>query len=458
VENSFLTHVFSVSELSRAIKEALEPSFPVVWVRGQVSNISRPGSGHIYFTLKDEQAIISAAWFRNNHAFSLDHKGKSVADSLQEGSEVVCAGRLSVYPPRGTYQLIPELVQEQGMGDLHMRFEALKKKLKAEGLFSGERKKPLPFCPQKVAVITAANGAALQDFLHVSEQYGLGGEILVYPVHVQGDRAQKEIVSALARANTEARAEVLLLIRGGGSLEDLWPFNTEEVARAVFASRLPVVTGIGHEVDTSIADLVADVRAATPTHAVRTIWPERKALEQRTDELTHVLKVNGAEFVRDREAVLMHKVQALTWLSPQKQLDRTLDRLKEANKRLHHSFAGYINSLQNTLAELKNRLIRIYTPRFWNYRQQHLDILAHDLVRAASSFLTEHESRYSVLSERLIGLDPYRPLEKGYALVRQSGEKDFIRDCEQVTRGDDLDIQVRKGKIFARVTGGEKEE
>ncbi len=453
-----MAHVFSVSELSRAIKEALEPSFPVVWVRGQVSNISRPGSGHIYFTLKDEQAVISAAWFKNNHAFSLDHKGKPVADSLQEGSEVVCAGRLSVYPPRGTYQIIPELVQEQGMGDLHMQFEALKEKLKAEGLFSRENKKPLPFCPQKVAVITAANGAALQDFLHVSGQYGLGGEIFVYPVHVQGDKAKKEIASALATANAEARAEVLLLIRGGGSLEDLWPFNTEEVARAVFASRLPVVTGIGHEVDTSIADLVADVRAATPTHAVRAIWPERKALAQRTDELTYKLKGIGAEFLRNKDTVLMHKMQALTWLSPQKQLDRTLDRLKEAHKRLHHSFAGYINSLQNNLGDLKNRLSRIYTSRFWSYHRQHLGTLSHDLVRAADSFLTERESRHSVLSERLIGLDPYRPLEKGYALVRQSGEKDFVRDCEQVTRGDDLDILVRRGKIFARVTGGEKEE
>lgn len=453
-----MAHVFSVSELSRAIKEALEPVFPVVWVRGQVSNISRPGSGHIYFTLKDEQAIISAAWFKNNHAFSLDHKGKPVADSLREGSDVLCAGRLSVYPPRGTYQLIPELVQEQGMGDLHMQFEALKEKLKAEGLFSRENKKPLPFCPQKVAVITAANGAALQDFLHVSEHYGLGGEIFVYPVHVQGDKAKKEIASALARADSDARAEVLLLIRGGGSLEDLWPFNTEEVARAVFASGMPVVTGIGHEVDTSIADLVADVRAATPTHAVRNIWPERKALAQRTDELTHMLKGIGADFLRDKETALMHKMQALTWLSPQKQLDRTLDRLQEANKRLHQSFAGYINSLRNNLVELENRLSRIYTPRFWTYRRQHLDTLSHDLGRAANSFLTERESRYSVLSERLLGLDPHRPLQKGYALVRRSGEKGFIRDCDQVTKGDDLDIRVRSGKIFARVTGGEKEE
>ncbi|MFP4657189.1 MAG: exodeoxyribonuclease VII large subunit, partial [Desulfonatronovibrionaceae bacterium] len=314
-----MAHVFTVTELSRAVKDTLEPAFPVVWVRGQVSNISRPGSGHIYFILKDEEAVIAAAWFKNNHALSVDSRGRPLAQSLQEGSEVVCAGRLSVYLPRGTYQLIPELVQEQGMGGLHMQFEALKEKLRKEGLFSEQGKKGLPLCPKKVAVITAANGAALQDFLRVAEQYGLGGEILVYPVHVQGEHAEQEIVLALNQVNNESRAEVAVLIRGGGSLEDLWPFNTEGVARAIFASRLPVLTGIGHEVDTCIADLAADKRAATPTHAVQALWPERTALHQRSDEQSTALLNAMHGFLRNKEERLVQGLKALNWLGPGRQ-------------------------------------------------------------------------------------------------------------------------------------------
>lgn len=452
-----MAHVFSVSELNTAIKEVLEPSFPVVWVRGQVSNVSRPGSGHIYFTLKDELGTIGVAWFKNNHSFSLDSRGKPLANSLREGSAVLCAGRLSVYTPRGTYQLIPELVQEQGLGDLHLQFEALKEKLKAAGMFSAQAKKDLPACPRKVGVITAANGAALQDFLRVAEQYGLGGKIYVYPVHVQGNHAQKEISAAIARANKEGLAQVLVLIRGGGSLEDLWPFNTEGVARAVFASRLPVLTGIGHEVDTSIADLVADKRAATPTHAVQALWPERNALAQRADELSRSLKVLADDYLQARKQSLIQNVQALNWLSPQKQLDRSVDRLDEMHKRLHRAFATLLSNHDNLLDVFTNRLKRIYSPQAWRYRRQRIDSLEHDLKRAINGCLSDRDTDYFILHEKITALDPHRPLENGYALVRIKGRKDFIREAGQVANGDMLDIKVRKGNIAARVTGASKE-
>ncbi len=446
-----MAHIFSVFELTSAIKETLEPSFPVVWVRGQVSNISRPASGHIYFTLKDEQAALSVAWFKNTQSLSVNSEGGRLADSLEDGQEVLCAGRISVYPPRGSYQLIPELVQEKGVGRLHMQFEALKEKLKAEGLFSSEKKLPLPYCPTKIGVVTSPSGAALQDFLRVSKHYGLGGDILVYPARVQGEQAEGEIAAAVSRASQEGRAQVLVLIRGGGSLEDLWPFNTEGVARAVHGSGIPVLAGVGHEVDTTIVDLVADRSAATPTHAAQTLWPEKDALRQRMDELLQDLQEKGMGFFQEKERELDYRIQALNWLSPLKQLHRSAEKLEELSIRLYPLQEKWFRNKYEVVDRLQERLRRAFGPDMWRYREHVRDSLSSKLLSAGSRFLKNKEMQLSVLQEKFQSQDPYGPLRKGYALVRKRGKSDFLRDIQDIASGDVLDIQIRKGEFRARV-------
>jgi exodeoxyribonuclease VII large subunit len=284
-----VAHVYTVRELTRAVKEVLEGQFPFLWVKGQVTNLSRPGSGHIYFALRDEDAVLNVVWFRSSQSVPSCLKPERIA----QGMEVVCAGRMAVYPPRGGYQLIAELIQEEGVGRLHLEVEALKKKLAALGYFDPSRKRELPARVSRVAVVTAPTGAAIRDFLCLSRERGVAGAIRIYPARVQGEDAPGDIAAAMDRACRDGWAEVLVLIRGGGSLEDLWAFNTESVARAVHDSTLPVVCGVGHEIDISIADLVADVRASTPSHAAQLIWPERSTLLQAVDDMELALVRNN---------------------------------------------------------------------------------------------------------------------------------------------------------------------
>lgn len=299
-----MSAIFSVSELTRSVKNLLEAEFPFVWVRGQVTNLARPASGHIYFTLTDGDAALSVVWFKSSQSSAKpvqqgvekvnpltgeveeEEGGTALAgNAIEDGMEILCAGRLNVYEPRGQYQLVAELVQGQGVGDLAVAFEALKKKLSEKGYFEADRKIAIPRNPKRVAVVTSPSGAAIRDFLRIANTRGTGSEIRIYPSLVQGDRAPEQIASALDQADTDDWAEVAVLIRGGGSLEDLWAFNTEPVADAIFRARLPVITGVGHEPDVSIADFVADKRAATPSHVAQELWPRREMLAQQLDDL-----------------------------------------------------------------------------------------------------------------------------------------------------------------------------
>ena len=249
--------ILTVRQLTAQIKDAVESGFPYVWVRGEVTNVSRPSSGHIYFSLKDENALLQAVWFKGSQkeretfdpltgeVFE-DGPRMSLARTLRNGQQVICAGRLTVYAPRGGYQLVVELAQDSGEGQLHLALEALKRKLAEKGYFSLERKRPIPEHPHRVAVITAPSGAAIRDFLRLSGERGTGCEIRIHPVPVQGDDAPPCIAEALDDENRRGWADVLVLIRGGGSLQDLWAFNDERVAGAVYRSRIPVVAGIGH--------------------------------------------------------------------------------------------------------------------------------------------------------------------------------------------------------------------
>lgn len=410
-----MPHVFTVRELTLAVGEVLGGQFPFVWVRGQVGNLSRPASGHVYFTLRDADAALSVVWFRNRRREGAGRgvdplTGEVFAEDdafvLSEGAEVLAAGRIGVYAPRGVYQLVAELVQEYGVGDLHLRFEALKRKLAGLGYFDLSRKRPLPAHPERVAVVTAPGGAAIRDFLRIASERGRGAQIRIYPSLVQGQAAPAQIVEAMARAVADAWAEVVVLIRGGGSLEDLWAFNEEAVAKAVFECPLPVVAGIGHETDVCLADLTADLRAATPSHAAQLLWPERAALAQQVDGLETGLLKSFARFLALREAGLERLAQALAWLSPERRLER---------------------------------------------QAQALDREARALDTAMRSLLERLASGLDLLKARLVGLDPEAPLTRGYSLVTVRRTGRFLRDPAEVAPGHGLDIRTRGGVVGARV-------
>ena len=441
-----MAHIFSVRELTLAVKATLEGEFPLVWVRGQVSNLARPGSGHIYFTLKDGEATLAAVWFK-----SQQWQPAAARAALAEGQEVVCVGRLTVYAPRGTYQLVVEMVQDQGLGALFMAFEALKKRLASEGYFDPARKRPLPPHPSRIAVITAPGSAALRDFLRLSGERGFGASIRIHPVLVQGEQAPSQIVQALQEANLQGWAEVILLIRGGGSLEDLWAFNNEDLARAIFISEIPVLTGIGHEVDTTIADLTADLRAATPSHAAQLLWPERRELVQIVDELESRLRIAGRELLRRKEALLVGQEKALSWLSPRVRVLRAVERLEGLERNLFRCGQAMLRERRPFLDQAGLDLARSLDARFWSARRVVLEQRAQTLLAAGREAVRIREHELAKLETALSNLNPERPLEKGFCLVRSERTGQYVRDARDVHKDDLLRIVPRAGSISARV-------
>jgi exodeoxyribonuclease VII large subunit len=430
--------IFTVGQLTRAVKGQIEGNFPFVWVRGQVSNCSRPGSGHLYFSLKDDDAVLNAVWFKGSQKTAEtfdpltgevfeDGPRPGLASGLENGREVICAGKLTVYPPRGVYQLVVEIAQGAGIGRLQLEFERIKAALSRKGYFDPARKRPLPSNPGRAAVVTAVSGAAIRDFLRVGAERGFGGEIRVYPALVQGNEAPARIAAAVNRAAEDAWAEVIVLIRGGCSLEDLWAFNTEAVADAVFSSPVPVLTGIGHEVDLSIADMVADARAATPTHAAQLLWTERRELAQRIDEAELHLERAWQNGLAWREGTLTALTKALAWLSPAKTLTRLDERLENLAARLARAAASRHERAAYGLLALERRLPQAFTAAF-----------------------AARERAVERLCLRLEGFDPMRPLERGYALAR-TAKGAFARSVNEVMPGDGLELILRDGSVPVRV-------
>ena len=453
-------HIFSVRTLTQAIKDVLEGEFPFVWVRGQVSNLSRPPSGHVYFSLKDDDATLSVVWFKGAQPRGSkdgDERVNPVTGEVEsgepfalcDGQEVLVAGRMNVYPPRGAYQLVAELVQGQGLGELAVAFEAMKAKLAAKGYFDPDRKMVLPRNPRRVAVVTAPQGAALQDFLRIADDRGYGATIRVYPSLVQGESAPAQIAAALDRADRDGWAEVIVLIRGGGSLEDLWAFNTEPVAEALFRCRLPVVCGVGHEVDTSIADLVADQRAATPSHAAQILWTERSVLRQQADEIFLALTRGMGRLLDERKRELHLGVQGLNWHSPARRIERSGFELERLRDRLRLAARLQVENRAAVLTRLHDRMHRTFGPtRILSLRTE-LDRANAALEQAGAGFVRNRLDQVRELEGRLAALDPAAPLARGYALVR--GKGGFVRSRADVRAGDEIHVQVSDGEFTAEV-------
>lgn len=433
--------VYSVARLNLEARELLEGHFPPIWVEGELSNLARPSSGHWYFGLKDGQAQVRCAMFKPRNTYL-----KFIPEN---GMQVLARACVSLYEGRGEFQLIVEHLEEAGDGALRRAFEQLKLRLAAEGLFDAARKKPLPTLPRVIGVITSATGAALHDILCCLRRRFPALHVIVYPTPVQGSGAAEKIARAITSADQRAECDVLIVARGGGSLEDLWAFNEECVARALYACRLPVVTGIGHEIDFTIADLVADQRAATPTAAAELVSPDhlewQALLAQRVGRLGTLMQNQ-----------LNYKRQTLDWTQrrlhhPGQRLRNQAQRLDELEQRLHHAQRSLYRHLHAQVAELRARL-RSHSPAS---RLRELTLtrvnLARRLRAAFTCCLDKSRAQLESLSRALDAVSPLATLGRGYAIVQRLPQHSLVRAARELTPGDRLEVRLGEGVAFCTV-------
>ncbi len=389
----------TVSQLTARIKGLLEDSFPSVWVEGEISNFSRPQSGHCYLTLKDERAQIRAVIWRGTAA--------RLRMELHDGLEVVCRGSIDVYAPRGSYQLVVQQIEPRGLGALEKALRELHKRLSAEGLFDAEHKRPLPRFPRRIAVVTSPTGAAVRDFLEVLGRRWPGTEVLIVPVRVQGDGAAEEIAEAVSTVNRlPVAVDCLVVTRGGGSLEDLWAFNEEVVVRAIHKSVIPVVSAVGHELDVTLADLVADVRALTPSEAAERVVPAAEEIRAALHQYGR--RLSGS--LRGRAAAARSRLDAM---ATRRVFRKPYDRLHDLGRRL--------------------------------------DDLADRSRRAVRTSLTTHHGKTNSLAARLEALSPLEVLKRGYTVTERAADGTLVRHADDLSVGEQLSTRFAQGRALSRV-------
>ncbi len=433
----------SVSQLNRRVKTLLEKGIAQLWVEGEISNLSRPASGHIYFSLKDDTAQVSAAWFRQRQ------RGPAVG--YKNGDRVLAFGRVSLYEARGNYQLIVERMEPAGEGVLKRRFEALKKKLLEEGLFDEERKKPLPALPTRIGVITSPSGAAIRDILSVLGRRFPAVPVVIYPAAVQGDAAPNELVEALQTAVRRDECDVLIIGRGGGSLEDLWAFNDEQLARAIAACPLPIISAVGHEVDFTIADFVADVRAPTPSGAAEIVVPNQHDWERRIASLALRIGRIGQRSVEDRGQRMDWLARRLVAASPAATLRRQQDNLRESRGRLSSAIRQRLLSDKNQLQAIRGTLLQQSPAISVQRNLGQLSELRQRLSMSARSLLAAVDHRTALLGRALHSVSPLATLDRGYAIVMDASTNKALLDATDVSVGDDIRAHLSKGELIATV-------
>ena len=481
--------VYTVSRLNKEVRALLERGLGVVWVEGELSNFSQPSSGHWYFSLKDRDAQVRCAMFRL--------KNTVLGFTPKAGQHVIARGRVSLYEPRGEYQLIVDTIEEAGLGALQREFERLKAKLAAEGLFASERKRSLPRFPRRIAVVTSPTGAAVRDVLNILARRFPPAAVLVHPTAVQGAAAAPAIVQALQLASTRMDCDVLILARGGGSLEDLWAFNDERVARAIRACAIPVVTGIGHEIDFTIADFTADARAPTPSGAAELVAPDRVAclealtrMESRMSAcMRRELRVISSRFAnlnaRLRQAHpgmrLVHQAQRLDDLeqrlagatkgllytrrhrlseaytrlvqrSPQMRLSLQTQRLDDLQQRLAGASRALLNTRHHRLSEALSKLIRRSPEHLARECGRREEVLRARLDHAATQYLSRLSHRVSLAKKTLDMASPLATLARGFAIVTRA-DGTLVTDARSVPPGEEVEARLASGRLRARVTG-----
>jgi len=435
--------VYTVSRLNREARLLLEKGMPPLWIQGEISNFSAPKSGHWYFSLKDSGAHVRCAMFRQRSMLSKCEP--------RDGLLVLARARVTLYEARGEYQLLIDYLEEAGEGELRRQFELLKGKLQAEGLFAAERKRPLPSLPQRIGVITSSTGAAIRDILNILGRRFPAIPVLIYPVPVQGEGVARRIAAAVRYASRRAECDVLILARGGGSLEDLRAFNDEVLARAIAECRVPTVTGIGHEVDFTIADLVADVRAPTPSGAAELVVPDQQQWLARYDStlqrLAGAMNRNLVRRVTSHEWLIGRLRQAhpgVRLLHQAQRLDDLEQRLTLSVRRWLDSSAARLHAQAALLARFSpGTRIRELSSRRAEYQLR--------LRMAVQARMSTARARMDLGMRALNAVSPLATLERGYAIVTRSADGQLLRFAEQVAAGEDIEARLSKGRVVARV-------
>ena len=431
--------IWTVSRLNLEAQGQLEGSFPLLWLEGEISNLSRPASGHMYFSLKDDRAQVSAAMFRG--------RNQRLRFQPANGTQVLVRARVTLYVPRGNFQLVIEHMEEAGEGRLRREFERLREKLREEGLFEQERKRPLPAMPAQIGLITSASGAALRDILHVLERRCPGIPVLIYPSAVQGNDAPAQLKRALALANARGECDVLIMGRGGGSLEDLWAFNDEQLARDIAASHIPVVSAVGHEVDVTLADFVADLRAPTPSAAAELVGPDL-SLWQRRLEQSHQRLVQQIRQTLTRQQEQLHHLRRRL-PQPQRLLQQAAQQVDELEGRLQRQIQQQQAAQQQRLEYLKKRLAQAAPQARLALLQQRLNSLQRRLPLPVRQQQSELQNRVAQLSQRLHLASPLQTLARGYSITFHGQEA--LTSVTDIKAGDRIRTRVADGELFSTV-------
>ncbi|MGF1691258.1 exodeoxyribonuclease VII large subunit [Photobacterium kagoshimensis] len=435
--------IFTVSSLNAEVRLLLENEMGIVWLVGELSNLSMPVSGHWYFTLKDSRAQVKCAMFRGNN--------RRVTFKPANGTQVLVKARLSLYEPRGDYQLIIESMQPEGDGRLQQQFEQLKMNLAAEGLFAQSLKKPLPEQPKRVGIITSKTGAALHDILNVLQRRDPSLPVVIYPTMVQGEGSAISIAQAIGRANARQECDVLIVGRGGGSLEDLWAFNEEIVARTIAASQIPIISAVGHEVDVTIADFVADMRAPTPSAAAELVSRDNshqtQKISQKTQQLTHSVR----QYLSDRRRHLTQLQHRLERQHPQLRLNQQSQRLDDVSSRLERAMNNYIVQHRQHLNRNEHKLALHSPVQTLKQQANRLERVESRLHDAMDRRLLTARHQLAMAAEKLETVSPLATLGRGYSITRDSKGK-VIRDTDQVSHGDTITTKVANGEIQSVVS------
>lgn len=438
-----MTNILTVTQLNYSVRHLLEAELGQIWLSGEISNFSRPVSGHWYLTLKDENAQVRAAMFRM--------KNQQVNFQPQNGMQVLVRANVSLYEPRGDYQIIIESMQPAGDGLLQQQFEQLKAKLAAQGLFAQERKKPIPPFAKRVGIITSSSGAALQDILNILQRRDPGLSVIIYPTMVQGKEAKQDIVDTIELANRRNECDVLIVGRGGGSLEDLWCFNEEAVAHAIFCSRLPIISAVGHETDVTIADFVADLRAPTPSAAAELVSRDQEELLRQLQYRFDKVSLAFDRLWSEKNAYLERLILRLNAQHPARQLQMRQQQLKQWEFRLHQQIEQILLRKRQKWKMLAQRFERNPLPHSLREKMQIYARLSQRLNFAAEKKLSKEQQRFLAICTQIDGLSPLKILSRGYS-VTQNYQGEIITQSERLEIGEQITTRLAKGIVISKVT------
>lgn len=434
-------YILTISELTRQIKDTLEDNFSDVWVEGEISNLRIPPSGHLYFTLKDDFSQIRGVLFKM--------RARAIRFVPEDGLQVICRGRVSLYEKRGEYQLILEEIEPKGIGALQLAFIQLKEKLEKAGFFDPDRKKPLPFLPKTIGIVTSPTGAVIQDMIQIIHRRFENTHLLLYPVRVQGEGAAFEIAEGIKYFNKKKNVDVIILGRGGGSLEDLWAFNEEGVAKAIYHSKIPVVSAVGHETDYTISDFVADLRAPTPSAAAEMVVKDKRELKNNLSYLKNRLESQMLQYLRDWRSDLSYLRRSM--IDPEKRIEEYFLRVDDLFGRLQRFLLRDLSGKREKDRYLRRRLL-LQRPE---QRIKHLRIIISEalsrLEKSAKYILEIERERAKGVLGRLDSLSPLSILERGYSITRKLPGLQILKDASQASVGDPIEVKLHRGTLFCGV-------